>query len=991
MKSALAAWGRAFGLAGPTVTESAGASAGESVYVLGSGTSIADLPPAAATSFGFGGWVNGDTAALTAAAARGIPAVRRGLQVITSVMCQMPLQAVREPINRDGAAVAPVVEAEVIRRDLLAQPEDGLPYSVTMAGTVDHLLLSGVAWWFVTDRDSQGFPLKVQHVAPNRVGISGGRVQVDGVAVPPDDVIRFDLPAGGLLHASGQTLPLAADVQRTARSLARPTAPLTVLKDTRSADDEPLTPAEREVMLSAWEAARARRSVAYVPPNVEVQVPNWNAATIGLSDAREQAAVDCARALNLDPRWVAAPSADSLTYSTTRESRSELVSITCAPIMLAIAQRLSMGDVTPRGQRVRFDTDAVLAGHARDRIDDATAAAGVAPMTRDEARARHLGLPPAPEPEMPVAPPQRPVETTEDPQMAGPTLLRLAAPQAKKGGDPRVITGLVIPWDEVANSEMGRVRFSAGSVTWGERNIPVLLDHDRAQPAGVVTEISETEIGLSVTMRIDSGARGDDVLARLASGSRDGLSAGLELSPEVAEQMATRRTAAVNGLARLREVSFTAVPAFEGARASAPSTAPEAANYSSTAAGTAHGVTALEANVSVPVSLNLDARASVITLSAPPRDAEAEVVTNVTPHAAATSVRTPEGTHEPAPDPAPVATRATLGLDGGTFSLNARPTNPYDQGGHSVVMDLAASAMFGDHEAGGRVRALQAEALNLAVAVRTNYDEAAEGLLVRNGYREDLLLAPLAVRRPVADAIANRITLTDATPFVIPGVGDFEAVGPHVEGTPHFAEGALTLNTRTVTPRAISGAWRASRELLDSSSPAIDTIALNEMRRDYLDKSEAYAVAQIVAGITATVSATNGANALEAAIRTFTDTNPVLPVGFAGNAVWNDLAGIKLASGEPRYPLINPNNRDGQQVGAYELNIMGARIIKVPGIAAREVVLVNPNDLLYGESAILTFRFDQPEGPGIIKLALWAYQAVAPLRSTTVRLSLTAV
>ena len=975
MRAELAAWGRALGLAGPTAEEGGGAVGGTAVHVLASGVGIADLPPAVATAFGFGGWVTGDTAPITANAARGIPAVRRGLQVICSVMAQMPLQAVRESLPGDGRPGSPSVEAEVIRRDLLSQPEDGLTYATTIAGTVEHLLLSGVAWWIVTERDGVGFPTRVQHVAPGRVTISGGRVRVDAVAVPDRDVIRFDLPAGGLLHASGMTLPLAQDVQRTARSLARPTAPLTVLKDTRSADDEPLTAAEREVMLAGWEAARGRRAVAYVPPNVDVQTPTWNAATIGLSDAREQAAVDCARALNLDPRWVAAPSADSLTYSTTRESRSELVSITCAPIMLAIAQRLSMGDVTPRGQRVRFDTDAVLAGHARDRIDDATAAAGVAPMTRDEARQRHLGLPPAPE--APVAPPQRPAQTTEDPQMAGPTLLRLAAPQASKA-DPRVIEGLVIPWDEVANSEMGRVRFSAGSITWGDRNIPVLLDHDRAQPAGVVTAIAETDLGLSVTMRIDPGERGDDVLARLASGSRDGLSAGLELEPEVAEQMANRRTAAVNGLARLREVSFTAVPAFEGARATAPATAPAAANYSSTAVGTAHGVTALEAPV--PTSLTL-AAPSVITLSAPPSEPEVERIE-----------RTVERVETVNPAPTPDPTGGALQLAGsGSLSLAARPQNPYDRGEGSVILDLAASAMYGDSEARGRVQSLQSDALNLAVAVRAGYDETAEGLLVRPGYRQDLLLEPLAVRRPVTDAIQNRVTLTDATPFVIPGVGDFEQVGPHVEGTPHFAEGVLTMNTRTVTPRAISGAWRASRELLDSSSPAIDTIALNEMRRDYLDKSEAYAIAQMIAGVTATTTATGGANALEAAIRTFTDTNPVIPIGFAGNAVWNDLAGIKLANGEPRYPFINPTNRDGRQDGAFELNIMGARIIKVPGIAAREVVLVNPRDLIYGESPILTFRFDQPEGPGIIKLALWAYQAVAPLRGSTVRLSLTAV
>ena len=40
---------------------------------------------------------------------------------------------------------------------------------------------------------------------------------------------------------------------------------------------------------------------------------------------------------------------------------------------------------------------------------------------------------------------------------------------------------------------------------------------------------------------------------------------------------------------------------------------------------------------------------------------------------------------------------------------------------------------------------------------------------------------------------------------------------------------------------------------------------------------------------------------------------------------------------------------------------------------------------MVGESNLLTFRFDQPEGPGIIKLALWAYAFAAVIRANSVR------
>jgi hypothetical protein len=302
----------------------------------------------------------------------------------------------------------------------------------------------------------------------------------------------------------------------------------------------------------------------------------------------------------------------------------------------------------------------------------------------------------------------------------------------------------------------------------------------------------------------------------------------------------------------------------------------------------------------------------------------------------------------------------------------------------SVISDVASAAMYGDQDAAARLAALHEGAVELAVATRSGYDTTSEGGLVREGYRGELMIAPIDARRPVIAALTNRVALTDATPFVIPTVGEFEQVGPHVEGTPHFAEGTLTLGSRTVTPRAISGAWRASRELLDTSNPAIDTIALSEMRRDYADKSEAYAISQITAGLTAVdVVDIDG---LEEAILQFEDLRTLTPVVAMGTALWNEAALTKLTNGEPRFPRIAPGNRNGQVNSGTAMDIQGATVVKAPGVGARQAILMRPEDILWGESPVLTFRFDQPEGPGIVKLALWSYQAAAVLRPAGVRL-----
>ena len=58
-----------------------------------------------------------------------------------------------------------------------------------------------------------------------------------------------------------------------------------------------------------------------------------------------------------------------------------------------IADRLSLPDVTPRGQTVRWDTSDYLRGDAAEAIAAAVQAAGAPVMSIDEARWRLLDMP----------------------------------------------------------------------------------------------------------------------------------------------------------------------------------------------------------------------------------------------------------------------------------------------------------------------------------------------------------------------------------------------------------------------------------------------------------------------------------------------------------------------------------------------------------------------------------------------------------------------
>ncbi|WP_380166600.1 phage portal protein [Jannaschia sp. R86511] len=376
--------------------------------VQGDVAQVADLPAGVAEAFG----INVTQSRVTRDHAMRVPSVRRARAIICPTVGGMPLRAMRLPAAANGRPAPTSPDSTPVFRQMLARPEPDTVRSSTLTWTVDSLLFHGVAWWYVTGRDAQGFPLEVERVDVSRVQVDAAeRVQIDGVLVRDEDVIRFDAPDEGVLNTSAELLCTALDLLRTTRVMSQPTAPLTVLRDLRT-DGEPVSREDADGILDDWERNRRRRALAWVPANVGVEHPDWDPAKLGLSESREQTAIDVARAFNLPASWLAAPDGGSLTYRNARDLRTDLVGLTLAPFMTAITERLSMPDVTPRGQVVEFDTSGFLAGSRRDRIDDAAAAVGAGLMSVDEARREFLQLPPAEAAPAPVAPPAPPEEAS---------------------------------------------------------------------------------------------------------------------------------------------------------------------------------------------------------------------------------------------------------------------------------------------------------------------------------------------------------------------------------------------------------------------------------------------------------------------------------------------------------------------------------------------------------------------------------------------------
>lgn len=364
---------------------------GTASVALGGGdvAQVQHLPVGVAEAFG----INVDAARVTRREAMSIPAVRRGRQIIAGTIGTLPLQTLRAPLGADGTPT-PAAAVEPVRRSLLEQPDPNTTRQHTITWTVDDLVFYGLAWWRVLARDPQGYPTSAERLAPWRVRVewTERRVYVDGQPAPDRDLIRFDGPDEGILATGARALRTAILLEDAVRRFAVMDVPLGLLKDTRESGPE-LAQDEVDGILTRWRDARTKYHTGWLSKGLAYEAVQFNAQQLQLTEARQLQAVEVARLLNLEAAEVNAPSESGMTYNNRVEVRRARIDA-IAPYMTAIEQRLSLGDVTPRGQRVVFDTTDYIRGDARQQVDTAAAAVSGQLMDVDEARQRYLGLPP---------------------------------------------------------------------------------------------------------------------------------------------------------------------------------------------------------------------------------------------------------------------------------------------------------------------------------------------------------------------------------------------------------------------------------------------------------------------------------------------------------------------------------------------------------------------------------------------------------------------
>lgn len=296
---------------------------------------------------------------LTRAEAMSVPTVARARRLLACSIARMDLRVWR--------GTEEVTPGWLTRTD-----RDVSPYH-RMVWTIDDLIFEGWSLWQLT-RGSEAEVLDAARVRPDRWAIDEyGAIKIDDEPVHADDVCLIPGPDEGILSYGRLAIRHAAKLIRAADRAADTPTPTVNLHQT---NDYKLTDKEITELIARWSKARRGENggVAFTSAGIEAREMGAIAEHL-LIEGRNAASVDVARAMGIPAAMVDAtgPKA-SLSYETAEGKASEFISYGLAPFMSSVTSRLSLDDMTPRGQRVRFDADA-LVGPLGPAADDKTSPA----------------------------------------------------------------------------------------------------------------------------------------------------------------------------------------------------------------------------------------------------------------------------------------------------------------------------------------------------------------------------------------------------------------------------------------------------------------------------------------------------------------------------------------------------------------------------------------------------------------------------------------
>ena len=169
-------------------------------------------------------------------------------------------------------------------------------------------------------------------------------------------------------------------------------------------------------------------------------------------------------------------------------------------------------------------------------------------------------------------------------------------------GERRIISGKIVPYEEVGNTSVGKVVFAKDSIEIGDPGkVKMLMQHMPEKPIGRMQKFNKAEDGIYASFKISASMQGQDALILAGEQLIDGLSVGVDVNKSIQKKDYLYVTSAT-----LREVSLVESPAFSAAQVTK--------------------VAASESEAETPIETK-ESEAPVEDLATAPQEAKAEAAT----------------------------------------------------------------------------------------------------------------------------------------------------------------------------------------------------------------------------------------------------------------------------------------------------------------------------------------------------------------------------
>lgn len=297
--------------------------------------------------------------------AMSVPAISRSRDLLASVVSGAPLQMYSETWNADEQKFD---RTFIQPRPWLRQIDLDVPNVFTLAWTFEDAFFHGRAMWYITSRyTSDGLPASFTRLpiaavtTPNQVGpmfyTPAKEILFQGYEIDPANVVQFLSPVEGIIYQSPNVINIALRLEQARFRNASASQPAGVLKQLSG---EPLSGQELSEMALAFNAARMNNQTAAISENLSYTETAGTPDKMMLIDASDYTARDCVRLTNV-PGYLVELETGSYSYQSGPQARADLYQFGARNYMEMIAQTLSMNNVTPPGQYIRFDIESYLA------------------------------------------------------------------------------------------------------------------------------------------------------------------------------------------------------------------------------------------------------------------------------------------------------------------------------------------------------------------------------------------------------------------------------------------------------------------------------------------------------------------------------------------------------------------------------------------------------------------------------------------------------